>query len=80
MDRQSIKSTQNHRMFHSLKQYKQNLMFLQVKPKPLVGNFGSEVAMASNTVHFLAKSFRSKSRRISLISFQEVKDPMFLRV
>ena len=72
---QSVKSTQNHRMFHSLKQYKQNLMF-QAKPKPMVGKFGSEVIMASSTVHFLTKSFRSK-RRISFISFQEVKDPMY---
>ena len=51
----------------------------QVKPKPLVGKFGFEVIMASNTVHFLAKSFRLR-RRISLISFQEVKDPKFLSV
>ena len=32
--------------------------------------------MAFSTVHFLTKSFRLR-RRISLISFQEVKDPMF---
>ena len=51
-------------------------MFLQAKSKPLVRKFGSEVAMASNTVHFLAKSFRLR-RRISLISFQKVKDTMF---
>ena len=51
----------------------------QAKPKPLVGKFGFEVIMASSTVHFLTKSFRLR-RRISLMLFQEVKDPMFLSV
>ena len=73
MDRQSIKSTQNHRMFHS-----QNLMF-QAKPKPMVGKFESEVIMTSSTVHFLTKGFGLR-RGISLISFQEMKDPMFSSV
>ena len=77
MDRQSIKSTQNHRMFHS-----QNLMF-QAKPKPMVGKFESEVIMTSSTVHCLTKGFglrRGIWRGISLISFQEMKDPMFSSV
>ena len=51
----------------------------QARPKPLVGKFGSEVIMASSSVHFLTKSFRLRCR-ISLMSFQEVKDPKFLSV